>query len=349
MTFGKMGGMVFAIAACLLGGCAAQHSVVMNVTDDCRVLRQPRSGSADSPGMGVGVGMGAGVGSSSAGGSGVSPNSDCGRACSERGGHSSSSVGVGVGIDLGKVFDALRQPDLARQLLELGPGLAPQFSMNCLPVRGFVKGGWPMVVDYVSNGAGDPVVELHLEDRDQPLVFPLDKANGRHFARFELPGSLGGSPRPALVLVRANGDRGGTAARGSIQLFGLGAGPRAVGSVAIEQVDFLPPTLRRSAQQKASYSFHAKSDFNRVAVEVLQVRYVDNQIRVGLARAFRFEGGVSRDTWFGRGEARTWDGTDARNQASLGSHLLQVRAWATAREDGDWVTAWSAAAVEVLE
>ena len=38
---------------------------------------------------------------------------------------------------------------------------------------------------------------------------------------------------------------------------------------------------------------------------------------------------------------------DNANTPSYGPHLMQVRAWLTAQEGGDWVSAWSAGTVDV--
>ena len=90
-----------------------------------------------------------------------------------------------------------------------------------------------------------------------------------------------GTVRPAVLLLRSV-RAGGGYAPGNVQLHGLGAGPRAVGSVAIEAVEFGPPVVQRSARQQASYSFLSKSDFNHVAVSMLRVDNAAGQVRVEL-------------------------------------------------------------------
>lgn len=58
---------------------------------------------------------------------------------------------------------------------------------------------------------------------------------------------------------------------------------------------------------------------------------------------------MSRGTWIGRPKPQTWDGTDSQGQNSFGLHLLQVRAWVAARDEGDWAVAWSPRNVKVSE
>jgi hypothetical protein len=336
-------GLGSALLGALLGACASSPpGSTLEVSTDCQVRAMPGGGAGASPAPG---GFSIGVGGFSGGSS--APKGGCDGPCPDSGPR--SGVGGGISFDLGQLLRSARKPDPALGLLSAGPSFPAEFSMSCLPVRGLVQGGWPMVVDYALGGAGKVSVEIHLEEGGAPFVQRLDGGPGRHLSRFDLPASLGARPRPALVLVRADEDRGGPPAPAQVQLYGLGAGPRAVGSVAIDQVDFSPQNLRRSARETASYTFFARSDFNRLAVGVLRVHGGEGVIKVSLAREYPFDGGVSRGTWFGRGERRSWDGSDARNQPSLGAHILQVRAWASAAEAGDWVTAWSGRGVQVSE
>jgi hypothetical protein len=322
------------LSAALLAACAtAPAGPSLEVSADCQVRPASGStaGSGPSPG-GFSVGLG---GSRSA----PSPG-NCDGPCPDSG---HSGVGVGIGLDLGQLLRAARRPDAAAPLRAEGPGLPAEYRMGCLPVRGLVKGGWPMVADYTLARAATLSIEIHPESGGAPHVQRLDGSPGRHLVRFDLPASLGDAAAPALVLVR------GDEAAAGLRLFGLGAGPRAVGSVAIDQVDFGPATLRRSARETARYSFFARSDFNRLAAAVLRVQAGEGAVRLNRVREFAHAGGVSRGTWFGRGAPQTWDGTDERSQASLGTHLLQLRAWASAAENGDWVTAWSEGGVQVAE
>lgn len=323
--------------AALSGGCATvPEGPALEVGADCQVRAASGGPAAGGPPPG---GFTLGFGGFSGGSS--SPKYGCDGPCPDSG--HSSGVGIGVGLDLGQLLRSANRPDPAAPLLAKGPGFPTEFSMSCLPMHGLVKGGWPMVVDYTLARPGGVSIEIHLEGGGAAHVQHLDGSPGRHLLRFDLPASLGTAPRAALVLVK-----GGEEA-GRLQLFGLGAGPRAVGSVAIDQVEFTPSVLRRSARETARYSFFARSDFNRLAASVLKVQAGEGAIKVSRVREFDHPGGVSRGTRFGPGAAQPWDGSDERNQASPGLHLLQVRAWASAAEDGDWVTAWSGRGVQVSD
>lgn len=241
----------------------------------------------------------------------------------------------------------LPPPDLADELTRSGPQFPASFSMSCAPVQAFVRSGWPVVIDYRPDGASAVVLEIHAAGRDQPYVVPLPRDPRRQLAVANVPQSFGEAPQVALFLVRAVRDESN--APGGMQLFGLGAGPRAVGSVAIERVDFQPASMLVSQKQKALYSFYSRSDFNRTVVEILRVERRADEIKVSLARSVPLEGAVNRGTWVGKKENLTWDGYDRNNHVSSGPHLLQVRAWLNAQNERDWVAAWSQNTVVVAE
>jgi hypothetical protein len=260
-----------------------------------------------------------------------------------RGGGLFGLGGIGIGIGLPEVAPAA-QPDIVQQLAQSGPQFPSAFSMSCVPVHAFVRGGWPMVVDYQPGRDTDVVVEIHLPDR-RPSRIELDGAPRRQLVQFDLP-ALSDQPQVALVLVRAT-KRGGGA--GELKLYGLGAGPKAVGSVAIDQVNFRPGSIRVSRKQQASYSFFSRTDFSRTVVEILRVQRVAEEVRVSLARTAPLGLVVNRGTWVGKEQPLTWDGRDDSERVSGGPHLLQVRAWLDAQSEHDWVAAWSPNTVLVAE
>jgi hypothetical protein len=324
----------------------------VELTTDCRVVASGAGAAGRGGGYGGGAAEASGIGPLAATSDGP-VTAPAGSDATSTGGyqgerHQSSdnsgaaAAAAGAAAVLGGLIYA-HHIDPVQVLGREGPILPAEFSMSCLPARGFVQRGWPVVIDYVADGTSQVSMEVHLGTGGPVFVQPLEGGAGRHLLRFELPQDLPAGPTPALVLVKAR--RGDNSGPGRVQILGLGAGPRAVGSVAIDQVDFSPPALRRSARQQASYGFYSRSDFNHVAVEVMRVTNTPGEIKVGLAREYRFDGGVSRGSRFGPG---SWDGTNAKDQASLGPHLLQVRAWVS-EDEKSWVTAWSLNSVQVSD
>ncbi len=329
--FWIMGGALF------LAGCAGiGPKPALRVDAGCRVEANPAARQAAPPPSGFGFGFG--VFSTSR--SHPMSSSNCDGPCPDSRPRSSFPIFVGTGLDTLPRPEST--PDAVPDLRRDGPVLPGDFSMACLPAWGIVRGGWPLVVDYALAQAAQPAIEIHFTEGGAAHVIPLDGRPGRHLLRFELPMNLGAEARAALVLLHARPEDG-------IQVYGLGAGPKAVGSVAIDQVEFTPAAIRRRAGEVASYRFFARSDFNRLSVDVLQVKPSPGALGLSPVRRFDFEGGVNRGTWFGRAQPRTWDGADRNAQTSPGPHLLQVRAWASASDEGDWVTAWSGQAVRVSD
>lgn len=341
--------LLFLLLHVTVGGVAAQTSDNSRITSACQVERPSRDGyRATGDGASPGGGLTFSIGGFALGGGrsrSSSYDSESENVPHERG-ESGSNVGVGLAINLGELFRHLGKPDIPQQLFENGPRFESAFSMACIPVRGFVRGGWPLVIDYQAEPGTVASVEIHIEGSD-PVVLPLRGGSEHNLLKLRLPDQLGDQLSPALLLVRAVKDQPGAPELGRINVFGLGAGPRAVGSVAIDQVDFKPGTMSLGKKETARFSFYSRSDFNRAAAEVLRVINRNGDLQVQLARSIPLNGGVAAGTWVGRDKPLIWDGTDANRQPSLGQHLMQVRAWLSAQEGGDWVAAWSAWTVEV--
>lgn len=332
----------FILVLSALGACATPIKPAFEMSEDCRLRSLPWDGEAGAPDGFVLGGIFGGIGRTSSPREGDYGHDSESAYGDKREDSTRGSGGFGIGIDLGRL---LRQgspaTDLVSDWLSAGPGFDTRYSNSCMPIRCLVQGGWPMVIDYSPDGQSITTIELHVQGQSKPIIYELSNKRGRQLMKFELPASIGRSSRPAVMLVRSMRDKPGERGLGHARIHGLGAGPRAVGSVAIQQVDFGPPLIRSSVQQKANYRFLSKSDFNHFTVGVLRIDGTEGQIRVDQAREFSFAGGISRGTTFGRVPERFWDGTDAANKPSLGTHIIQVRAWMSSRNEADWVTAWS--------
>jgi hypothetical protein len=349
--------IALALAAALLTACQQLPTTgPYTVTDDCRVERRA---SASDAGSGFSFGFGAPVfggsrdasqramPSTRAGATSDAPRVP-GRPSDERPSRYPERPrgGFGFGFGLPTALPAA-EPDLAEQLTQSGPQFPQRFSMSCAPVQAFVRGGWPVVIDYQPDSGSEVVLEIHSVGSGEPFILPLSRGPRRQIMTADIPDGFGQTPQVALFLVRARKE--GSNIPGGMQLFGLGAGPKAIGSVAIEQVEFRPDSMRVSQRQKASYSFYSRSDFNRTVVDVLRVDRTADEIKVSLARSTPLEIAINRGTWVGKKEALTWDGYDGNSRVSSGPHLLQVRAWLSAQNERDWVAAWSPSTVIVSE
>lgn len=236
---------------------------------------------------------------------------------------------------------SLKPPDqkLVDQLKAKGPELAPAFLLYGFSIKGLVKGNWPMVMDFSLDSPGLVQVAISAQGAPEVYTFTLSQNQlGRRQMKWDLPEELGDELRPALITVTATG---GASADREFDIIGLGVGPRAVGSVAIDQVLFSPDGIRISNGDTAVYRFFSHSDFENASAEF---RRLGNGSSYVLVNSQNIDGGVAANHWVGEAERRAWDGLDTSHQASQGIHRLLIRTWHT---EGDWVTALSDATVDV--
>lgn len=239
-------------------------------------------------------------------------------------------------------------PDpIVDQLLSNGPQMAAAFNMSAFAVRGFVRGGWPVLVDFQQRTPG--TTKLRISARELPEIYTYELSQvcpppRRCLIQFRLPPEVFGDQlRPAVIAATAT-DAQGNATQPEFDVFALGAGPRAIGSVAIDQVSFGPSVIRVADGQQALYRFFSHSDFGNAAVEFWKVEKEFDGSRLFFVDDRSIEGGIRKNQWIGLNERREWDGTEKGQKVSTGQHKVQVRAWDRA---GDWVTAWSSSMVSV--
>lgn len=267
-------------------------------------------------------------------------------------------VGIAVAAIAVKHFlDTQPKPE---QLAKDGPQFDDAYNMSHFAVHGFVKGGWPMLVEYQPQPGSRVWVEVSAPGRRTfTRELAADTAE-RRLAIFKLPDDLGEEPQVGSFVVHAvrNAPRAGSFLDdvrppaqdepAQLRIFAIGAGPRAVGSVAIDQVQFGPSNIKVTLSDVALYSFHSRSNFDRVAVDVGRVGRKDGIIGVERVKSEVMETGIGKDQWIGRELPRkSWNGRDGRGVVSRGEHLLMVRAWLGSVKEGDWVAAQSDATVAV--
>ena len=259
-----------------------------------------------------------------------------------RGGESSGAI-IGVAaaaggvIALGSWMHARNKPEA--QLSRNGPKMPDQFNMSGFSIAAFVQAGWPLVVDHVLAIGGELSISVQVEGLP-PFNYRIRGTGLRQQEIFRLPAYFPARPTPGMYTMSATTGRPGVAAPVYMRLFGMGAGERAVGSVAIDQVRFGPDTIRPKQKQQALYAFHSHTDFDRVRAEFMKAVTAQGQI-VSKLEDHDDINGVQRETT----PSRQWNG----RKASVGEHLLQVRAWESALAKSNWVIAWSADQVLVEE
>jgi hypothetical protein len=230
--------------------------------------------------------------------------------------------------------DADDEPD-RQDLLQNGPHVSDSQPFGVYAVYGFVRNGWPMVIEYDSDP--DSAVWITITVDGKPWTEGLE--GGHHYVNLPYRGGSARKTTPALFVIQS-AVRGTNPVQPSrLEIVGVGCGPRAVGSVAIHDLSFAP-SARRPGGDFARFGFRASSPFNVVNTEILRYERGDKDghrsINVSTVTEQKF--GPQPIGVFG---PQVWDGLDPRSrQPSHGPHRLQVRGWEV---DGDesWVSALS--------
>lgn len=233
-------------------------------------------------------------------------------------------------------------------LLKNGPMLPTSYPVGSFSVKGFAKSGWPIVIDFMPKPRTRTTLDVIFKKRKVSLVIDEDGMQGRHLVRLQMPGDAPerDRPKPAAYVLhsvfldirRGPGDGGGEIPA-PIEVYGIGGGPRAVGSVAIENLTTLPNIVR--AGTPVSLGYAAKSPFNHTTQEILKFQNDGNKIvlkRVLQVNADDVQVGVHRGSWNGRSQGN--------NELSSGLHRYQVRGWFTS-DDNSWVGAIAPTLVSV--
>lgn len=256
------------------------------------------------------------------------------------GGRRDRDSAPGLSVDqFGILRDALR-PELADRLAENGPRLQEFFSFSCIAIRGFVRAGWPLVIDYQAEEGTLVTLEIHPATGD-PIVEKLNSGGERQSQSIHLPASLGDEPKPALLLLRTMRDQADNPAPGRMRAFSIGAGPRVQDAPAIDQITFQGNELSLGNKDLVSFAFHSRAAFKRATVDVLRLDERGDVLMTRLARSLPIAKEVVAGALIGQESPLVWNGYSTGQQVSLGPHLVQVRVWSAPADGGDWVAAWS--------
>jgi hypothetical protein len=267
------------------------------------------------------------------------------------------------------ITELIMHHDTPNKVAEHGPEVPKELDMSGFSIKGLARPGWPVVLDYVLNGPGGVEVTVAGDHHSTFSCIMTGRLSQRGFQIFNLPTGFGdesssaqGTPAPigycpervmtmgqppsgklqiANYRITAVNPRGSTGPPPQLRIFGLGAGEKAVGSVAIDQLTFQPPSIHPAAHEVADFGFHAHSDFDGVRAEFVftTLNSSNGHILLQLDQEQKLdpipEGERGRGTWNGNGKP--------------GEHMLQVRAWRGFKNGGDWVVAWSPDIVDVVK
>jgi hypothetical protein len=253
----------------------------------------------------------------------------------------SAAIGEAVGAATAAVMigELIAHHNASPQKLgQEGPQVRKEFDMNEFVVKGLVRPNWPVVLDFMIDGPGTVHVEI-IADKHRHEATLNSKPNHRGYLIFRLPENFGAGLQTAIYKVTAVGPNGNKNSAPQLRTYGLGAGDKAVGSVAIDQLTFQPATIHPKAKEVADYGFHAHSAFDSVRAEFIFTTLYNGHLLVQKDQEDKLapvpEGERPKGTWNGNGKA--------------GEHMLQIRAWRGYQNGGDWVVAWSPDIVDVVK
>jgi len=242
------------------------------------------------------------------------------------------------------------------QLLDRhGPQLPTVFGLSSLAIMGFSRGSWPVAIDYALEQDSLLLMVISPEG-ETPLIYRLEGKKGHWVSKLQIPPSVGEELRVSQYLVQTLDDSVGQVKPSHIHIHGIAAGPKAVGSIGIDQVSFAPSSIYLG-HEKAQFTYHSISDFDDTEVSFVRLaKSVKGEILAAAANK-KAMGSIAQNHM----KKGDWDGTirteDLVKNASpeveqwlaapTGQHILQVRAWRSRDHGGDFVTALSETIVAV--
>lgn len=258
-------------------------------------------------------------------------------------GHGAEIAGIAGGVAAGIVIiDLIHHHEVVNRLKSNGPQLPKAFDMNNLHITGFVQEGWPVAVEY--SLPGRVAARCGITAGRKKGVFSLAPTDGaRHIVLARLPAGFPGKPEAADYWLHLDTSPIPVSSSGwpGLRIYAVAAGPRAVGSVAIDQVSFAPTDkpVRAAAGDVALFGFHSHSDFDSVTAEFQLVAPYQGRNFISTEESMGVRP-VSEDEHV---QGLRWQPRRVRS----GDHIVRIVAWRGIDRGADWVSAFSADMVSV--
>lgn len=215
----------------------------------------------------------------------------------------------------------------ADDLKQKGPQMPHNVSMSHLIVDGLIGPGWPVGVDFQLEGPGSLFLDITTSKKVQYHQELTNNLQGRGITITRLPDDLPSELQPATFDIEAVAPAGSNGPPPNVRIYGLAAGPKAVGSIAIDQLEFGPANVNRG--QEAQYGFHSHFDFSEVRADFMFTGLKDHHIIMK----------QDNETPLNPVDSDEHAHGSFQTKGTAGQHLLQIRAWRG--NSGDWVVAWS--------
>ena len=228
-----------------------------------------------------------------------------------------------------------------------GPRFSRRQRLGQLRVQGFVRSGWPFVVDLETESGVTTWLEVSVKGMDRRHFLPLEGDGGR-VAYVQMPELENDELRVArLTLHSAVLRPGAPPDYRPLRVHSMAAGPYAVASASLAMASLQPgagaygsPTFwigsiaprQARSPDAVQFSLMARRPYEQARVEVLRLpRSPDGRLsRVGAVTLTPLLEGPSRHGWRQIG---------VNPRPAQGVYLVQAKAWRTTRNQGDWTGA----------
>jgi hypothetical protein len=213
-----------------------------------------------------------------------------------------------------------------------GPGFPDAQALGRFQVQGYAEPGWPFAVDFEALPETTTWLEVRYKEGPKPgrqADIPLPYRPGRHIEVVRLPAWNRGLGVARYTLHSAIVREGERLVYQPLKVYGIGAGPKAVGSLYLFVRDIGP--ARGSDPNKVGYTIEATRPFSRTLIEVLKLPKPGKNKLIRMAAV--------STPFTGRFSKGSWAGMPFQPRPGVGVYLLQARAWGTADGGKDWTGA----------
>ena len=167
-----------------------------------------------------------------------------------------------------------RRPDVneAQSLVAAGPSTGGYPNPQYFAVSGFIQSGWPIVVSYQVPPASVATLSINPKyGTGYPQVIQLPPSPDNSPQYYKFVADIGGSGERVGIADFTITARDPSGNQAPVAILGFGAGPRAVGSVAIEDIKYDPPSVTRpqgNEQLILTYTYFLKNNWDRVSEDL---------------------------------------------------------------------------------
>jgi hypothetical protein len=274
---------------------------------------------------------------------------------------------------LSGIFAASREEQV-QALDKLGPQFPPSFDTGKFMILAFVKGNWPVQIEYQLEAKSAAVVTVVAITSRGLKSFEghLPGTGERRMEKFQLPDNFGDQPEPGLITIESLSDLRDQKDHVDFHLYGIGLGVEAGRFKAagfhrsqpemlarqlilvsdsfqsrtssnawsllqsdVIDLDFTPASIDAGQGDKVTYTFRPLNKFGRWAADFRSVtREPDAEGRVIPKTKWVRTDRFDEEIGPPDSVRKEWDGKDSKGQISHGEHRLMVRAWWSALKGG---------------